>query len=91
MKRPKNILDKLLEEACYNQAENIRRQIQSLFSTVCEYYTKDNTIETYLGNQLIIALELFKCIRNNLLYILREDKFFDQIEVLDPRLKGIKV
>ena len=83
--------NKILEEVCYKQAENIRRQIQDLLATVCENFTEDNSIQTYTTNQLVIALELFKCIRNNLLYILREDKFFDQIEVLDPRLKGIKV
>ncbi len=83
--------NKVLEEVCYKQAENIRRQIQDLLATVCENFTEDNIIQTYTSNQLVIALELFKCIRNNLLYILREDKFFDQIEVLDPRLKGIKV
>lgn len=83
--------NKILEEVCYKQAENIRRQIQDLLATVCENFTEDNSMQTYTTNQLVIALELFKCIRNNLLYILREDKFFDQIEVLDPRLKGIKV
>ena len=83
--------NKILEEVCYKQAENIRRQTQDLLSTVCEYYTEDNSIQTYIGNQLIIALELFKCIRTNLLYIFREDKFFDKIEVLDARLKGIRV
>ena len=83
--------NKVLEEVCYKQAENIRRQIQDLLATVCENFTEDNILQTYTSNQLVIALELFKCIRNNLLYILREDKFFDQIEVLDPRLKGIKV
>ncbi len=83
--------NKILEEVCYKQAENIRRQIQDLLATVCENFTEDNSMQTYTTNQLVIALELFKCIKNNLLYILREDKFFDQIEVLDPRLKGIKV
>lgn len=83
--------NKVLKEVCYKQAENIRRQTQDLLATVCENFTEDNILQTYTSNQLIIALELFKCIRNNLLYILREDKFIDQIEVLDPRLKGIKV
>ena len=83
--------NKILEEVCYKQAENIRRQIQDLLATVCENFTEDNSMQTYTTNQLVIALELFKCIRNNLLYIYREDKFFNQIEVLDPRLKGIKV